>query len=92
MARWSARQPSALAITDASGGALASFTVVPPGDRPTMRLLRGTGWSHCPGAEWQEDPPGQWSIGAFPGHSQRQATSPGTHPATGRRSSPPGSG
>jgi hypothetical protein len=92
-ARWSSRQPSTLVITDASGDAVTSFPVVPPGDRPTVRLLWGTGWSHYPGAEWQEaDLPGQWRIGVFHGHSVRQATTPGPQTATGRRSAPPGSG
>jgi hypothetical protein len=68
-------------ITDASGGAVMSFTVIPPGDRPTARLLRDTGWSHYPGAEWQEDPPGQWSIGVFPDRSTRRAATPGIQAA-----------
>jgi hypothetical protein len=57
-----------------------------------MRLLRGTGWSHYPRAEWQDDPPRQWSIAVFPDHSEPQATAPGTHTVTGRQSAPPGGG
>jgi hypothetical protein len=92
-ARWSGRQPSALVITHAAGGTVTSFTVVPPGDRPTLRLLRGTGWSHYPGAEWQEDdPPGHWLIGVFHDHNTREADAPGPQPARTRRSAPPGPG
>jgi hypothetical protein len=79
LARWSERHPSTLVITDASGRAVTSFPVIPPGDRPTMRLLHGTGWSHYPGAEWHEaDPPGHWTISVFHDHHGQQAASPDT--------------
>jgi hypothetical protein len=88
VAWWSQRQPATLVITDASGAAVTSFPVAPPGDRPTMRLLHGTGWSHYPGAEWREDdPPGHWTLSVFCQHSGRQPTAPGT-----QRPAPPGSG
>jgi len=83
VARWSGRHPARLVITAASGDAVASFTVARPGDRPTVGLLDGTGWSPYPGAEWQEeDPPGHWSIDVFHGHSA-PATAPGCQRAPG---------
>jgi DNA-binding XRE family transcriptional regulator len=31
-------------------------------DLPGTGMLRQTAWSACPGAEWQEARPGQWSV------------------------------
>jgi len=64
-ARWASQQPRTLVITDQATTVLAAFpatlAVVPPG--PLM--LCGTGWAACPGSEWDEEPPGCWTVAVF---------------------------
>jgi hypothetical protein len=65
VARWSTDQPGTLHITSPAGEVVDAHTVTPPGDRPGPQILWHTGWSAYPGAEWQEEPPGQWSRSVF---------------------------
>jgi hypothetical protein len=54
-----------LVVADQSGTVVGSYPVQPEGDRPGPQLLRHTGWSTYPDAEWQEEPPGEWSVAVF---------------------------
>ncbi len=66
-ARWSHGQPDMLVITDMAGTIVDSHPAHPAGGHPGPRMLWDTGWMAYPSAEWQEDPPGQWSRAVFPG-------------------------
>lgn len=65
-ARWTACHPGSVVITGANGAVLATRPVACARGRPRPELLAGTGWAHYPCREWEEDPPGQWSIPVFP--------------------------
>jgi len=65
MAKWSSQRTKQLVIVDRSGAVLDSYPVQPPGDRPDPQLLWHTGWSAYPGSEWEEEPPGEWSVAVF---------------------------
>lgn len=65
MARWSSRQRERLVITTEPGQAVACYPVPQATPRPGPELLWDTGWLAFPGAEWEEEPPGRWSIPVF---------------------------
>jgi hypothetical protein len=66
VARWSFRQRSRLIIVDSLGSVVASYPIETPGDRPGHDMLWRNGWIAYPGAEWEEDPEGEWSRSVFP--------------------------
>jgi hypothetical protein len=82
VASWS-RQKKRIVITDPGGSIAASYPVPHNGDRPTPSLLQGTDWSAYPGAEWREEPPGQWTIAVF--SFQRPATTGSSSDTGGKR-------
>lgn len=63
-AKWS-RRARTVVITGPVGNVVASFPVTHEGDRPVPALLRDTEWAAYPGAEWEEDPPGEWTLHVF---------------------------
>jgi len=64
-ARWSCHHKSSLVVADTNGAVLATFEVSPNGDRPGPQMLWDTGWCGYPGSEWEEEPPGEWSLAVF---------------------------
>jgi len=65
LACWSAAQRGKLIITDSAGREVASFPITRDKDRPCPQMLWETGWSAYPGSEWEEEPPGEWSVAVF---------------------------
>ena len=65
VARWSAGRREELVVADQSGAAVSRYPVDHDSDRPSPQLLWHTGWASYPGAEWDEEPPGEWSIAVF---------------------------
>ncbi len=61
VARWAAWQPGTLVICGDTDALPAALTIPPAGERPGP-LLCGTGWATHPGSQWQQDPPGQWTV------------------------------
>ena len=81
VAKWSFRRRGQLVITDKSDAVVGSYPVDPDGDRPGPQLLWHTGWSSCPGAEWDEEPPDEWSISVFRHPLPRQQSGHGARPS-----------
>jgi hypothetical protein len=52
-------------ITNPAGNVVDSYTVLQASDRPDWELLAQTAWCLYPGSEWEEEPPGQWSVAVF---------------------------
>jgi hypothetical protein len=66
IARWSADRRTVDIMPDASVDAvLHSYPVTPAGCRPAAGMLLDTGWSPYPGSEWDEGPPGVWTIAVY---------------------------
>ncbi len=65
LARWSSRQRGQLLITAEPGQAAACYPIPQATYRPGPELLWDTGWLAFPGAEWEEEPSGQWSTPVF---------------------------
>jgi hypothetical protein len=65
MARWSAGNAGKLLIINPAGNIVDALAIPPGGDRPGPGLLAGAIWAPYPGAEWEEDRPGQWSQAVF---------------------------
>jgi hypothetical protein len=66
IAHWSVRQRRRLVITDRAGNTVATYSVEPSTDKPGHEMLHLNGWSAYPGAEWKEEPEGEWSRSVFP--------------------------
>jgi len=62
---WSRQQSGRLVIADTAGTVMATYPVARAGDRPGPGMLLGSGWYAFPGAEWEEEPPGRWSVAVF---------------------------
>ena len=84
--------PGALLICADARALPATFTIPPAGQHPGPLLLCGTGWAAYPGSQWQEDPPGQWTVPvsalapcagrkAAPMTGEERESGPGRHPA-----------
>jgi hypothetical protein len=65
LARWSHQQRDSLVVVDAAGTVVGSYQVPGDADRPCPQMLWETGWSEYPGAEWEEEPPGEWAVAVF---------------------------
>ncbi len=65
VAMWSSRRRGEIVITDPFGNVAGCYPVEQEGDRPGWQMLLHTGWSAYPGAEWQEEPLGEWSLAVF---------------------------
>jgi hypothetical protein len=65
VAQWSRRRPKILLIADTSGHVVSSCPVSQDCAQPSPELLRHTGWVIYPGSEWEEEPPGEWSVAVF---------------------------
>ena len=64
MAYWSHSHKRQLIITDGAGKIVDSLTIPVEGDRPP-KVFADAAWAPYPGAEWDEEPPGCWSIAVF---------------------------
>lgn len=62
---WSRREPALVIIVDGSGHVADSVTLPLPVTSPAPRILAGSDWLTYPGTEWEQDPPGEWSIPVF---------------------------
>jgi hypothetical protein len=65
-ARWSLARRGRLDITDSGGDVIQSYAARHWGDRPDSEMLWRNGWLGYPGSEWEEEPPGHWSMPVFP--------------------------
>jgi hypothetical protein len=74
VARWSCRQRDVVVIADRAGRVVASFPVPRDCDQPSWKMLLETGWSAFPGAEWQEQSEGVWSVAVFSQELLRRET------------------
>jgi hypothetical protein len=81
LAMWLARRRKELTIADHSGAVVDRYPVQHDGDRPGPHLLWHTGWAAYPGAEWDEEPPGEWSIAVFRDPLPRRRSGRNTRPA-----------
>ena len=75
-ARWPGRRPCSVVITGPDDAVLATCPVPHVRGRPSPALLADTGWAHYPCRQWEEDPPGRWSIAVFP-HGPARTGTPG---------------
>jgi hypothetical protein len=64
MAHWSRGDEGRLIVSDDTGETVDSVTVPSCGDRPPD-VFAGAVWARYPGAEWDEESPGCWSIAVF---------------------------
>jgi hypothetical protein len=88
---WSIQRRSELVIADQSGVVVSRYPLKHDGDRPGPRLLWHTGWASYPGAEWDEEPPGEWSISVFRNPLPRRGTDRSTtHAAVNEQQPDPG--
>jgi hypothetical protein len=62
---WSRQQSGRFVIADTAGTVMATYPVPQTADRPIPGMLLGSGWCAFPGAEWEEEPPGRWSVAVF---------------------------
>jgi hypothetical protein len=65
VAHWSRSHSRRLIITDKVGRTVDSLTIPAGEERPSEVWLGGTMWAPYPGAEWDEEPPGCWSVAVF---------------------------
>jgi len=65
LARWSSQRKGQLVITTHTGQTVTSYPITHITQGPGPELLWDTGWLAYPGAEWEEEPPGHWSIHVF---------------------------
>jgi hypothetical protein len=78
VAQWSLGCRARLQILTTSGDVAASYPITPPGERPGYDILDQNGWIAYPGAEWEEEPEGQWSLPVFPDWQPRGNGEQGT--------------
>ena len=83
LAHWSRGRSGKLIVTDRAGREVDSFEIPSEGDRPGPGLFCGAVWAPFPGSEWEEEPPGQWSVAVFNDKPERTeglcADGPGEH-------------
>jgi hypothetical protein len=65
VARWSCQRPAAIVIADPAGRVVGTYSVERNGDCPGPQMLWDTPWCAYPGSEWEEEPPGEWSVAVF---------------------------
>lgn len=82
MASWS-RHEGRVVITGSSDTAVDAFPVSHYGDRPGTNMLASSEWCVYPGTQWQEEPPGQWTVAVF--SFQRLPSAGTTGSDTGRK-------
>jgi hypothetical protein len=65
VAHWSRADSNRVVIIDAEGKTVDCFGAAPDGDRPSENAFCGAVWAPFPGCEWEEEPPGRWSVAVF---------------------------
>lgn len=65
VALWFRQQPGMVIVADSRGNVVATYTVSQSNDRPGWEMFAQTAWCLYPGSEWEEDPPGLWSVAVF---------------------------
>jgi hypothetical protein len=68
-------------IADESSDAVIwSYPVATADGRPVPGMLRDIGWSLYPGSEWDEEPPGVWTVAVYEHQPGRKSGEKGGEP------------
>jgi hypothetical protein len=78
VAHWSDGHRGKLVITDRAGNEVDSLAIPPGGDRPGPQVFFHAAWAPYPGSEWEEEPPGRWSVSVFCERPARNGSGGGT--------------